>query len=198
MATNVFCTRFKTSSSFSGATIRPARCITRMRSFSRAASSISLLKTAISLRKRFLSFSLCIFLSDAGTWRAAFVLAFKLRSCNGSSLCIETPTLLAGVLTPRGFNGELFIGDFFFCLSRSLHLGLLWMPRGGVEDTGSETAGGSSGSGGGGMGTPVMGSRLCIRPRKGFNSSSPSGAGGGNGLGLGLMGVRSGGPAGPA
>lgn len=69
------------------------------------------------------------------------------------------------------------------------------MPRGGVEDTGSETAGGSSGSGGGGIGTPVLRSGRCIRPRKGVNSSSPSGAGGGRGRGLGLTGVLRGGGA---
>ena len=41
----------------------------------------------------------------------------------------------------------------------------------------------------------MVGERLCILPRKGFNSSSPSGAGGGSGLGVGLDGVLRRGPA---
>lgn len=74
-------------------------------------------------------------------------------------------------------------------MSRSRHRnGLLWIPRGGVDDTGSGTAGGSSGSGGGGIDTPVFGDRRNVCPMKGFSSSSPSGAGGGSGLGLGFAG----------
>lgn len=71
------------------------------------------------------------------------------------------------------------------------------MPRGGVDETGSETAGGSSGSGGGGMGTPVLRVTRRVRARKVFSSSSPSGAGGGSGRGLGLTGVLRGGLPGP-
>jgi len=90
----------------------------------------------------------------------------------------------AAGLSGAGFNGELFLG-----LSRILHReGLLWMPRGGVDDTASGTTGGSSGSGCGGMLTPVVGDRRSVCPMNGFSSSSPSGAGGGSGLGFGFAG----------
>lgn len=117
--------------------------------------------------------------------------AFSSRGFNAGcrGACVDSANAVLRVGLPvssparigRCFSGELF-GVLDFPRQRD---GLLCIPFGGVDDTGSNRAGGNSGSCGCRRDkTPVRG-EVRVRGTNGNDSSSSSGPRGGNGRGFG-------------